>query len=591
MSFHKYDNSVQPDNKYGHTLDLLTKHVGAVPDGGVHLDIACGFGHIAEPIVDMLGLSYVGVDIEEAFIKELVGRGHEGHVADLSSPGLTEQFREILGGRRLVSVTFLDGLEHMTDGSHALKAIGDVIAEHRAVAVTSVPNVTHMDVALKNVLGQWTYTEAGLLDVTHYQLYSETSLKEALARAGLNRIDAHDVILGKSDQHFPADHAILSEKTSVSHFLRGMRNNAEPNGLVNQFVWALGPVPPRTIPPADTAEGPFLSVLIRTQGKRPQELREAFLSLAAQSNQDFEIIVIGHRTTVDQQKTIERVIADQTPAFQERIRFLRIDRGQRSTPLNLGLENARGRYVSIFDDDDIVLGHWVDEFAKAEKDFGGRILRSVALRQNVTVIDVLGADGVRATGAPKAVYEREFSLARHVARNQSPPIGWVFPRSLYRDFGLTFDESMTTTEDWEFLLQGAQLVGVTDVARVGAIYHWWTDRDSSRTAHPQDEWLQNELEVRRRIDAKPFLLPAGDTRRLRKDLQRLAELERVVKRQRLELKELKEKTSPRPRMRHTPRRRPTALARIVARKSVTAMRNPRLVREKLGAALRRSPRA
>jgi 2-polyprenyl-3-methyl-5-hydroxy-6-metoxy-1,4-benzoquinol methylase len=305
VSFHKYDNSVQPDNKYGHTLDLLRKHVGGVPEGCVHLDIACGFGHIAEPIVDMLGLAYIGVDIEEMFIKALVDRGHEGHLADLSSPGLTEEFRRILDGRRLVSVTFLDGLEHMTDGSHALRAIGDIIAEHRAVAVTSVPNVTHMDVALKNLLGQWTYTEAGLLDVTHYQLYSETSLKQAFARAGLNRIDAHDVILGKSDQYFPSDHAILAEKTSVSHFLRGMRNNAEPNGLVNQFVWALGPVPRREVLP-EPEDGPFLSVMMRTQGKRPQELREAFLSLAAQSNQDFEIIVIGHRTTLEQQKTVER---------------------------------------------------------------------------------------------------------------------------------------------------------------------------------------------------------------------------------------------------------------------------------------------
>jgi glycosyltransferase involved in cell wall biosynthesis/2-polyprenyl-3-methyl-5-hydroxy-6-metoxy-1,4-benzoquinol methylase len=591
VSFHKYDNSVQPDNKYGHTLELLRKHIGSVPPGGVHLDVACGFGHIAEPLIDMFGLTYVGVDIEADFIKELVERGHEGHIADLTSTALTEEFRRIIDGRELVSVTFLDGLEHMTDGSHVLRAIGDVLAEHRAIAVTSVPNVTHLDIALKNLLGHWTYTEAGLLDRTHYQLYSRASLEEAFAGAGLNRIDSNDVVLGKSDQHFPGDHAILSEKTSVSHFLRGIRDTAEPNGLVNQFVWALGPVRPLEAVVEEPVDEPFLSVLIRTQGRRPQELREAFLSLAAQSNQDFEILVIAHRTSIEQQKTIERVIADQPPALQERTRLLRIDRGKRSTPLNFGLEHARGRYVSIFDDDDIVLGHWVEEFAKAERDFGGRILRSVALRQNVTVIDVLGADGVRATSAPKPVYEATFSLARHVARNESPPIGWVFPRSLHRDFGLTFDESMTTTEDWEFLLQAAQIVGVTDVSRVGAIYRWWIDRDSSRTVHPRDEWLQNELEVRRRIDAKPFLLPAGDTRQLRKDLQRLSELERVVKRQRLELKELKGERGSRRLRPASPRRRPVSLARKVARKSLTAARNPRLVRQRLAEAIRRRRRA
>ena len=90
---------------------------------------------------------------------------------------------------------------------------------------------------------------------------------------------------------------------------------------------------------------------------------------------------------------------------------------------------------------------------------------------------------------------------------------------------------MTTTEDWEFLLRAAEIAGVTDIDSVVAIYQWWKDRETSKTLHSQDEWLANQREVERRIDAEPLLLPAGEPRKLRKELLRLKELERIHKAQ------------------------------------------------------------
>jgi ubiquinone/menaquinone biosynthesis C-methylase UbiE len=529
---HKYDNEVQPDNKLGHTLELLARHLPENPVGGVHLDIACGFGRIAEPLVDAHGVHYVGVDIDEAALEDLRSRGHEAHVADLSDDGAADALLKILDGRRLVSVTFLDGLEHLTEGSFALEAVGRLVSQERAVAVLSVPNVTHLDVAIKNLLGQWTYTEVGLLDATHYRLWSASALETALRRAGLQRIDAYDVVAAHSDQHFPADHVGLSESTNFGQWLRDTRRRAEPHAITNQFVWATTSVParPRTTdvrPVADT----FLSVVMRTQGKRPQELREALLCLAGQTCTDFEILLVAHRTTPEQQKVVEQVVADQPPSMRSRIRLIRLDHGRRSASLNLALAEARGRYVGIFDDDDVVLADWVASFASAERDKRGRILRGVTLRQDVELAHVRGMAGVRATGSPESVYTQDFSLSEHLAENQSPPIGWVFPRSLHDDFGLDFEESMTTTEDWEFLLRAASVAGVADIPQVLAIYHIWEGRETSRTLHPQDEWEQNQREIERRIDASPMLLPAGETRILRRKLLRLTQLERQTKQQ------------------------------------------------------------
>ncbi len=61
--------------------------------------------------------------------------------------------RTVLAGRPLASVSILDGLEHLVEGHHVLAAISNLIAEHRALCVLSVPNVTHLDVGIKALLG------------------------------------------------------------------------------------------------------------------------------------------------------------------------------------------------------------------------------------------------------------------------------------------------------------------------------------------------------------------------------------------------------------------------------------------------------
>ncbi len=540
MTAHRYDNQVHPDNVYGHTLDLLRRHAADRPADGIHVDLACGFGNIAEHVRDDLGLTYVGVDIDDEELGAVRGRGFEAHALDLTADDLISRLDAVVAGRTVVSVSFLDGLEHLTDGSTALLAVRHLVRDAPAVAVLSVPNVTHLDVATKALLGSWDYTESGLLDRTHYRLWSARGLSGALTSAGLAVVDEYDVEMERSDQAFPEGHVGLSRTTSMGAWLHAVRDRVEPHALTNQFVWALRATGPAVDEAPSTGDDatPFLSVVMRTQGRRPQELREALLCLAAQTVSDFEVLLIAHRVDAAGLEQVRALVEDQPTYLRERIRVLPLEEGGRSAPLNFGLREARGDYVSIFDDDDIVFAHWVEQLQQGAISRPGTVVRGVPLKQLATRATVGSHTGIRAVDAPLPMYSVRFSVPEHLSSGQSPPICFAFPRSLHTDLGLRFDESLNTAEDLDFLLSAVQLAGVTDLDLVVSIYHWWHDQESSLTAHSEDEWLADWERLLDRIHAQPYLLPAGATRQLIRDRVRLNELEDMFERdERLVLKE------------------------------------------------------
>ena len=73
-----YDNPFFPDNVYGHALELLARN-RAQSDHALHIDIGCGYGRIAEPLVARLGLTYVACDLDEDALRSLSARGFETH--------------------------------------------------------------------------------------------------------------------------------------------------------------------------------------------------------------------------------------------------------------------------------------------------------------------------------------------------------------------------------------------------------------------------------------------------------------------------------------------------------------------------------
>ena len=206
-------------------------------------------------------------------------------------------------------------------------------------------------------------------------------------------------------------------------------------------------------------------------------------------------------------------------------------------PINDALVHIRGRYFAVLDDDDFVLGHWVETFRNLADGNPGALLRATSTRQDFEMLQSEdGGREPRATTWFKMDWPTAYDPLTHLYTNYTPFMSMAFPASAVRDLGLRFNESLSTTEDWDFANRIASLTGVACSAEVTAIYRWWTTSESSTFVHPKDEWIANRQRVIENLDSKPLLLPPGSVtsiNKLREDgFVWASELEGELQRQR-----------------------------------------------------------
>ena len=540
MSEGRYKFNYDDDGPYGLAVRLTTAHRHA----GVHLDLGCGFGAIAEPLRDA-GVDYVGADADPEGLASLVERGFGTASIDLLDMRGTEAaIRSALGGRPIGSISLLDVIEHLPDGDDLLVLLRRLADETSAPLVVSVPNVTHRDLAAKLLLARWDYTSTGLLDRTHLVHHTEGFLTSRLAGAGWQCREVMDFELNDSDQHFPADLPTLNRSTSVGLFLSMLRESAAAHASTNQFVRVYEPATPfitNVAAAASTDADPLFTVVMRTQGKRMAALKEVLLCLRGQTIDDFELRLMVHRATDADAAAVEALIQALPADLAGRTHVSRFEEGGRARPLNEGLAAARGSYVVCLDDDDLVLAHWLETFQGLAKDHPGRVLRAVAVSQQVT--GTQSTDGYtshRATGPVVPEYLEDFDVVRHLDLSTTPLMGWAFPITAYRDLGLRFDESLDVCEDWDYELRTLLLCGVAPTHEITCVYRRWLGVETSGTIHGVDDWQHARAVIRERLDNHPALLPAGWLSAIDRNTdKRTQELDRYAAKLELDIAELK----------------------------------------------------
>jgi len=509
----KYHYNFAWESPYGRIVRLLE---GRLEAGTVVLDLGCGFGPLAEPL-DELGGTYIGCDLDDDGLASLRERGFETHNIDLTDlETVVERILKAVAGRRVGAILMLDTLEHLPDTEGFLSQLREVsVALERPLLGLSIPNVAHFDVGAKLLMGRSDVTPTGLLDRTHLQFFTEDRLSGVLADAGWVEVAGNDFRLHHSDQHFPGDSPALCDGAPLRDLLWCLRQRVNDTATVNQFVRLFVLGVPR-LPAATRPEArPFLSVLMRTQGRRMANLLEALTCLAAQTDPDFEVLVLVHAVDLEIVQAVREMVDMFAPDFSVKVRVHHLTEGRRAHPLNFGLDQATGSYLAFLDDDDLVTADWVQRFREGAVAAPSRVVRSITADRRVARPDLSGARSPYvALGPLEMTHAPTFDALEHLYQNRSPICSFAAPLDAVRSMNNRFDEERLVLEDWEFLLAVAGVCGVHDTERVTSIYHRWMGSESSLSNVSAAVWDTTRRSVLQRLDTSPLLLPPGSASRI-----------------------------------------------------------------------------
>ena len=248
---------------------------------------------------------------------------------------------------------------------------------------------------------------------------------------------------------------------------------------------------------------PRVSVIV-SHYSRQALLREALASIAAQSFRDFEVIVVNDHG-VDSRAQVADFAATLagTPAPRVRYEYRSVNGGVAATR-NRGLDLARGDLIAYLDDDDLWrpnhlagLVAALDAHPDAGLAYGNAEIWRMARH---------GAEGEwRVAGRRRLAvpFDRE-ALRRD---DFIVPGGMVHRRALADAVG-RFDEGLSVSDDWDWLLRAAEVARFVHLPRIVITVRIWPAGGNLSARVDADRWAAIARLERRhslpRIQPKTF---------------------------------------------------------------------------------------
>jgi nitrate reductase assembly molybdenum cofactor insertion protein NarJ len=527
-----------PNEIFGLSVDnLVSKHAIELlarrrmnAEGQIHIDVGAGLGGAAGALTERLGLQYIAFDLDSDGRMSQSLQGFELHRLTLGDEeAVYDSLVRIIADRVIASISIINVLSDIDATAPFMRAINRVAAMHGALIVISVTNDNRLNSGLRAFFGWRDDVQSGLPGHRFRRLFSAASLNCMLANNGLHVIDSNDLSIIADERVTASDHPALLPATYLHKLLDSLRKYSDEFGSTDQFIWLCKTNDISSIPSFQSinkGKRPFLSIVLRTQGTRLDALSETLLCLTAQSITDFEILIIGHKLDSSRRLGVETVIEDLPLWIRAKTRLIEVPEGNRTRPLNVGFSTAEGEHIVILDDDDIVFGHWIESFHTLSLPNIGQILRSASVVQSISRVEAEITPGIRSESSLELVFPTTFDWFEHLRVNHSPAMTLAFPRGLFHHLNVQFDESLSTMEDWDYLLRTSGLVGVASTPEITAVYRKWIGSENSFTVHETGEWTRNMDRIFEKIDASASVIwPIGSTRRLRRFLDDIGVLE------------------------------------------------------------------
>ncbi|MGI9067942.1 MAG: glycosyltransferase family 2 protein [Pyrinomonadaceae bacterium] len=196
-----------------------------------------------------------------------------------------------------------------------------------------------------------------------------------------------------------------------------------------------------------------LSVIIRFHTEdRLAFLEEAIFSLAIQEWVDLEILVVLQNGTEDLRQAVAEIVNHQPWPVGPQHKIITVDIpgniDGRSTLLNRGIEHATGRYLAFLDDDDFVYHHGyttlIRQLMRGEHAIAVGGCRRAVVQYESQHWFVQTKDNFFNWGRSRSDLFKE---------NFVPIHSYVIDRSRISTFELSFNDSLSLLEDYDFLLR------------------------------------------------------------------------------------------------------------------------------------------
>ena len=217
----------------------------------------------------------------------------------------------------------------------------------------------------------------------------------------------------------------------------------------------------------DLTEGqnPSVSVIVRTKD-RPELLKRALQSIAAQDYRHIEVVLVndgGCDLDVDELRGSLRDIF---------LNYIRLDKNfGRAHAGNVGIENAKGKYIGFLDDDD----EYYPNHLATLVSFLERSDYKVAYTDSLMVHKKYNSDkyGLGRDVKKEVVFSYDFNYDRLIFENYIPFMCLLFERKVLITSG-GFNNSLDLYEDWDLLIRIGKKYPFHHIKEVTANYNQWS---------------------------------------------------------------------------------------------------------------------
>lgn len=224
---------------------------------------------------------------------------------------------------------------------------------------------------------------------------------------------------------------------------------------------------------------PTVSIIVTTYNRR-YELAELFASLAAQTYQDFEVIIVN-----DAGEPVEDVVALYPELSCHLIHLT--ENHYHVYARNCALKHVRGKFILLMDDDDLLLPTHLEVMTAELQD-------SDLVYSDVEIVNYRESHGHRIPVSHQLfAYHGELTDMRKFST--FVPSGSLYRATIHQEIG-DFDEAVRNYWDWDFFLRTAERFHVKRVPIASVLYAF---SEEGNNQSKQTDRMRNYLD---RLSAK-----------------------------------------------------------------------------------------